>query len=197
LLALLRKMDTENRQNTASVAVVAGGENGVHFSEEGQLSETEDRKILYRLKTSSSDGTTHVLFDPMELVGKVIALVPPPRANLLRYHGVFAPNSKDRKRIVPASTGDPAEKKEVSPNRSWSEPIKRSFAIDIVVCVACGGRMRLVSHIEEPTVVTRILGHLGLPTDAPKLFPPRAPPQAEIFDSFAALHDEFHQPAFD
>jgi len=35
-----------------------------------------------------------VLFDPLELVEKVVALIPPPRANLLRYHGVFAPNSK-------------------------------------------------------------------------------------------------------
>ena len=162
-----------------------------------RLSETGDGKILYRLKTPYSDGTTHVLFEPMELVEKVIALVPPPRANLLRYHGVFAPNSKDRKRIVPASTGERAEKKEASPNRSWSELIKRSFAIDILLCGSCGGRMRLVSHIEEPTVVTRILGHLGLPTDAPKLFPPRAPPQAALFPSSAPLHDEFHQPAFD
>ena len=162
-----------------------------------RLSENGDGKILYRLKTPYSDGTTHVLLDPMELVEKVIALVPPPRANLLRYHGVFAPNSKDRKRIVPASTDGRAEKREASPNRSWSELIKRSFAIDILLCGSCGGRMRLVSHIEEPTVVTRILGHLGLPTDAPKLFPPRAPPQVEMFDSFAPLHDEFHQPAFD
>jgi hypothetical protein len=162
-----------------------------------RLSETGDGKILYRLKTPYSDGTTHVLFDPMELVEKVIALVPPPRANLLRYHGVFAPNSKDRKRIVPASADGRSEKKEASPNRSWSELIKRSFAIDILLCGSCGGRMRLVSHIEEPTVVTRILGHLGLPTDAPKLFPPRAPPQVEMFDSFAPTYDELHQPAFD
>ena len=41
------------------------------------------------------------LFDPVELVEKIVALIPPPRANLLRYHGVFAPNSKERGNIVP------------------------------------------------------------------------------------------------
>lgn len=162
-----------------------------------RLSETGDGKILYRLKTQYSDGTTHVLFDPLELVEKVVALIPPPRANLLRYHGVFAPNSKERKRIVPVSTSDPAEKKEARPNRTWSELLKRSFAIDIMVCGACGGKMRLISHIEEPIVVTRILGHLGLPTEAPKLFPPRAPPQTEFFEEAPVPEKDFYQPSFD
>ena len=68
-----------------------------------RLSQTPDGKILYQLKQEYSDGTTHVLFDPIELVEKMVALIPPPRANLLRYHGVFAPNSKERGEIVPAS----------------------------------------------------------------------------------------------
>lgn len=162
-----------------------------------RLSETGAGKILYRLKTPYSDGTTHVLFDPIELVEKVVALIPPPRANILRYHGVFAPNSKDRKRIVPISTSDPAEKKEARPNRTWSELLKRSFAIDIMVCGACGGKMRLLTHIEEPIVVTRILGHQGLPTDAPRIFPARAPPQGSLFESPAPQYDDFYPPSFD
>ncbi len=118
-----------------------------------RLSETEDGKILYRLKTQYSDGTTHVLFDPMELVEKVVALIPPPRANLLRYHGVFAPNFKDRKRIVPGSPSESAEGRQERPNRSWSDLLKRSFSIDIMACASCGGKMRFVSHVEEPFVV--------------------------------------------
>lgn len=31
--------------------------------------------------------------------------------------------------------------------------------------------MRFVFHIEEPIVVTRVLGHLGLPTEAPCRLP--------------------------
>ena len=66
-----------------------------------RMSETLDGKILYKLKTAYSDGTTHILSDRMELVEKIIALIPPPRANLLRYHGVLGANSKIRKLIVP------------------------------------------------------------------------------------------------
>jgi len=165
-----------------------------------RLSETGDGKILYRLKSAYSDGTTHVLFDPIELVEKVVALIPPPRANLLRYHGVFAPNAKERKAIVPkALTPKPNEEtSEPRPrNRSWSELLKRSFAIDVMVCGSCGGKMRFISHLEEPVVVTRILGHLGLPTEAPHLFPPRGPPQTEFFEELPAQEQDFYQPSFD
>jgi hypothetical protein len=167
-----------------------------------RLSETPDGKILYRLKQAYSDGTTHVLFDPIELVEKIVALIPPPRANLLRYHGVFAPNSKERADIVPEvlESEEPQVVREPRPrNRSWSELLKRSFAIDVMKCSACGGQMRLISHIEEPIVIARILGHLGLPQESPKIYPARAPPQTEFFEavSAAAPHDEYYQPSFD
>jgi hypothetical protein len=41
-----------------------------------------------------TDGTTHVLFEPLDSISRLIALVPQPRVTLTRYHGVFAPNSK-------------------------------------------------------------------------------------------------------
>ncbi|MBT4096156.1 MAG: hypothetical protein HOE86_00835, partial [Gemmatimonadetes bacterium] len=36
-----------------------------------------------------------------ELLEKLAALVPPPRLNLVRYHGVLAPACPDRAQIVP------------------------------------------------------------------------------------------------
>jgi hypothetical protein len=88
-------------------------------------------------------------------------------------------------------------KKEARPNRSWSELLKRSFAIDVLVCFACGGKMRFISHIEEPIVVSRILDHIGLQSEAPRIHPPRGPPQRELFESTPTKHDEFYQPSFD
>ena len=35
------------------------------------------------------------------MLEKLAALVPPPRLNLVRYHGVLAPNATDRAQIVP------------------------------------------------------------------------------------------------
>ena len=38
---------------------------------------------------------------PMTFIEKLCALVPPPRANLVTYHGVLAPNATWRGRVVP------------------------------------------------------------------------------------------------
>lgn len=38
----------------------------------------EDGRLLYRLKHRWRAGTTHVVFEPQELVEKLAALVPPP-----------------------------------------------------------------------------------------------------------------------
>ena len=53
--------------------------------------------VLLRLKKPYSDGTSHLVFSPMEFLEKLAALVPPPRAHLTRFHGVLAPHAKIRK----------------------------------------------------------------------------------------------------
>jgi len=50
-------------------------------------------KILYQLKTSYRDGTTHVIFESLDFIARLAALAPKPRVNLTRFHGVSAPNS--------------------------------------------------------------------------------------------------------
>jgi hypothetical protein len=49
--------------------------------------------IDYELKTPYRDGTTHVIFEPPDFIAKLAALVPPPRANLTRFHGVRTKHS--------------------------------------------------------------------------------------------------------
>jgi hypothetical protein len=42
-----------------------------------------------------------VIFEPMDLLGKLAALVPPRRFNPVRYHGVLSSSARWRSRIVP------------------------------------------------------------------------------------------------
>ena len=66
---------------------------------------TRNGAVRYELKTPYSDGTTHVLFEPLDFISRLAALVPKPRVNLTRFHGVFAPHSKYRARVTPARRG--------------------------------------------------------------------------------------------
>ena len=44
----------------------------------------------------------HVIFEQVDFIAKLAALVPKPRVNLIRLHDVFAPNSKHRAWVTPA-----------------------------------------------------------------------------------------------
>jgi hypothetical protein len=71
-----------------------------------------DGRVLYRLKRAWRNGTTHVVFQPHELLEKLSALIPAPRAHVVRYSGVFAPAAAWRPLVVPdaaaASEDEPA-----------------------------------------------------------------------------------------
>ena len=40
-----------------------------------------------QLKTPYRDGTTHVIFEPLDFIARLVALVPKPRVNLTRLDG--------------------------------------------------------------------------------------------------------------
>ena len=73
-----------------------------------RLSRRDDGTLAYRMKRPAPDGSTHLLLTPLELVRKLAALVPPPWFNLTRFHGVFAPNSSLRAKVVPTPPPPPA-----------------------------------------------------------------------------------------
>ena len=60
-----------------------------------------DGSIIVRLKTPWADGTSHLVMPPLEFLSRLTSLIPPPRKNMIRYHGIFAPNSALRDQIVP------------------------------------------------------------------------------------------------
>ena len=61
---------------------------------------------------------------------------------------------------------------------------KSLYYIDVKTCRTCGGAVKLITCIEEPVVIKKILMHLEekLPTRAALLLPDsRAPPQSSLF----------------
>ena len=68
---------------------------------EERLSTDDAGNVIYRFKKAWDDGTTALKLTPMELMERLVALVPRPRVHLTRYHGVLGPHYKHRKQIVP------------------------------------------------------------------------------------------------
>ncbi len=179
-----------------------------------RLAPTPDGLVLVTLKAEWNDGTTHLLFTPVELLEKLTALTPRPRINLILYHGILAPRAQARARAVahgapgpppgeppaPATeragaepspptvdvsaTAPPKDTRDAkqpnSPEKPrdwrWADLMRRVFALDVLACPRCGGRMSVIATIEAADVLRQILGHLGLPTDPPAPLPARPPP---------------------
>ena len=59
-----------------------------------RLSQLEDRRFELRLKRPWRDGTTAFRFTAHELIERLVAIVPRPRAHLVRHHGILAPPSR-------------------------------------------------------------------------------------------------------
>ena len=76
---------------------------------QSRLSLTASGKVSYKLKRPWFTGQTHVVLAPVAFLRRLVALIPPPRQNTIRYHGAFAPHAKARPGIialVPRRAGD-------------------------------------------------------------------------------------------
>jgi hypothetical protein len=69
-------------------------------------------------------------------------------------------------------------------NYSWAELLHRVFAIDVLACPECGGRMRMLSAVHSPGAIRAILECLGLPARSPPVSPADA--DDSLFNSFEA-----------
>ena len=105
-----------------------------------------DGRVEIGMKRTFSDGTRALLFTPAELVEKLAALVPPPHANQILYHGVLAPHAAWRKEVVPRPPPPPARIPHPwdTPGGSQRAPGLRS---DLALRggVACGGAAAIAS----------------------------------------------------
>ena len=123
--------------------------------------------------------------EPLDFIARLAALVPRPRVNLTRYHGVLAPNHRWRAAVTPAGRGRgksvaaQPEKSAIERHvaMSWAQRLKRVFGIDVESCVRCGKSVRVaapahpcarglsaslhvIASIEEPVLIERILEHV-------------------------------------
>ena len=107
---------------------------------------------------------------------------PPLRFHLTRYAGVLASNAALRAEVVPGRAR--AERREHGPceamqrelfgdvvahdlfektdkmrptRHPWAWLLRRVFAVEVLVCVHCAGKLRLVEIATEATAITRII----------------------------------------
>ena len=98
-------------------------------------------------------------------------------ADLIRYHGVLAPNQAWRRGIVlrkpPEEELSEGAAKPAGPAKgtSWAELLRRVFALEVLVCRFCGGERRIIAEVEEGPMARKISPILACRPQRPS--PPR------------------------
>jgi hypothetical protein len=154
-----------------------------------RLTEDANGDLVYQFTRPWSDGTTGIKLSPLELIEKLAALVPLPRAHLVRYAGCLAPHSKLRAAIMPTPRQqgvDGDKTKTGTPYWHWARLLGRVFDLDMATCPFCRrGSLQIIAAITQESVITRILRHLQLASVPPPIAPARL--RQEIF-GFADAH---------
>ena len=123
-------------------------------------------------------------------------MIPPPRKHVVRYYGALGPRSPLRGAVTEATRGNATLREleqgysvtlvgkvvqEVrraikAAGKGWAACLRKIFEVDPVMCVKCGGEMKLVAVILDDGELDRILAHQGWPVEFPKTKGSRAPP---------------------
>jgi hypothetical protein len=121
-------------------------------------------RVRIQLKRAWSDGTAAIDMTRLELAERLVALVPPPRANQVHYHGVLASRSRLRERVrpappmarpAPASVGRRLSKKPRGRSRwtPWSTLLWRVFGVVGFDCHCCSRTMKLRAVVLPPATL--------------------------------------------
>jgi hypothetical protein len=149
-----------------------------------RLAEDANGDLVYSFTKPWADGTTGVKLSPLELLKKLVAIVPLPRVHLVRYAGCLAPHSELRGAIMPTPRQQGIGEDEANtgtPRWNWARLLGRVFALDMATCPFCRrGSLRIMATITHEAVITRILRHLNLASVPPPIAPARS--RQETFD---------------
>ncbi len=146
-----------------------------------RVEQRPDGLVRITLKKAYADGTVAVDMDPLSLLCRLATSVPLPRFHTIHYAGVLAAASPWRSRLTPplpptAEDVEPEKRVRKSGYRPWAELLQRTFAMDVLTCPSCQGRMRLLAVVKNPAGIARYLAAVGGLREAPGRSPPRAPP---------------------
>jgi len=169
-------------------------------------------------RTSTRSGTSGVVdLALLDYLDRLAALVPPPRKDRHRYHGVFVPNHGLREAVTSPAIGNIGKRGEaetggharhdhatlgycdathaIEKPRShdmspiaWAKLMARVGEAFSLQCPSCGGDIRLIAFITEPGPIRKILKRLGEPLEPPPRSPARGPPAD--WAELVQMHDD-------
>jgi hypothetical protein len=121
---------------------------------------TDDGRVQLSLRQPWRDGTTDLVFTPLEFLERLAVLVPRPRINLILYFGVLGARPAGRAEVTsrrqaptaahaattedvrPATDSSESDEPAGGCNRWWATLMEWTCGFYVLACPRCGGRRR-------------------------------------------------------
>jgi len=132
------------------------------FSQEWMQYLADEGTVIY----SAKDGKTTKSFPAMEWLAAMCSHIPNRGEQMVRYYGYYSNVSRGKRQkegrddVIPCILEPQGNEKAF--RKSWTRLIQKIYEVDPLVCPKCQGAMRIISFIEDQSVIRDILNHLGL-----------------------------------
>jgi hypothetical protein len=132
------------------------------FSQERMQYLDQEGKVVY----ISKDGKKTKIFPALEWLAAMCSHIPNKGEQMVRYYGYYSNVSRGKRQkygnddALPSILESQGDEKAF--RRNWARLIQKIYEVDPLICPKCRGVMRIISFIEDPSVIRVILEHLGL-----------------------------------
>ena len=114
--------------------------------------------------------------DYLEFIARVTSHIPDKGQVMIRYHGLYSNAHRGKVPKTQEKANPYLILEEDEPfflSKGWAEMIRKVYEVDPFLCPSCGGQMKIISFIEDPATIDRIIRHLKLSFQAER--PPPSP----------------------
>ena len=118
---------------------------------------------------------------PLAALAALTAFIPEQGLQLVRYYGSYSNKTgglRRRQNLPAPAAGESSNSDDSADNsfrrfcrRAWARLIRKVYLADPLTCPKRGGRLRIISFIDNPALIEKILKHLKL-WDPPERPPP-------------------------
>jgi hypothetical protein len=118
--------------------------------------------VIYQSKNDASSKT----FEALDWLAQLTTHIPNRGEQMCRYYGFYSNKSRGMRKKAGEDDAIPALMNPMLTSRamrkSWARLIQKVYHVDPLLCPKCKGTMKVISFIEEPAVIRKILVHLDL-----------------------------------
>ncbi|MDX9788743.1 MAG: transposase [Desulfobacterales bacterium] len=115
---------------------------------------------------TSKDGRTRKTFDALDWLAQLVMHIPDRYEQTVRYYGYYSNKlrglRKKRDEDDEIPTLIPGEMSSKEFRRNWARLIQKVYEVDPLVCPKCQGAIKIISIIDQPEIIQKILLHLNL-----------------------------------